>query len=529
MIIVEAGDGEAAQVDYRAIVVLDIDDPDDVQDLLLLIHIRLILVEVILIHHCHHLQLTVEEKKKKMPKEELEEKKRKDALTKDQRTVFVSQLIMRTTEKDLKRFFKKSVNCKVNDVILLKDKRTGRHKGCAYVELGRLEDVPKAIAVGGKPPDFQRFPILVKASEAEKNYVAASIHQTANAANGGSLSGAAGTGAVLLGADGKAYESQRAYIGNLDRTVTADHLKVIFSPFGQLVKIHFQKDPATGLSRGFAFLQFREPTAANLAIQTMAGQILVGRPLKTGWANQTSSVPGVELRTSEEFPDDAPTRISNAHLALAQVQGIPVPSTSTVGAATATVATAPGATAAQDAVASVAEAALDAAFGGITAPLPTVAAAAAASAGAAAVIPPPVVPTAVATTAAVMAATAPSAIAPTTTAVPGIEDNDPKKITGEPSVNLLVHNMFNKDEETEQGWEEEIRLDFEEECAKYGKISSVTIMSKEPGGKIYATFETIDGAKTCASTLAGRWFDKRQLRVEYVRDEDLPSTVKKSS
>jgi len=89
--------------------------------------------------------------------------------------------------------------------------------------------------------------------------------------------------------------------------------------------------------------------------------------------------------------------------------------------------------------------------------------------------------------------------------------------------------MFNKDEETEEGWEEEIRLDFEEECTKYGKITSVTIMSKEPGGKIYATFETIDGAKTCASTLAGRWFDKRQLRVEYVKDEDLPpSTAKKS-
>ncbi len=82
--------------------------------------------------------------------------------------------------------------------------------------------------------------------------------------------------------------------------------------------------------------------------------------------------------------------------------------------------------------------------------------------------------------------------------------------------------MFDKDQETEEGWEEEIRLDFEEECSKYGKITKVVVMSQEPGGKIYASFETIDGAKTCASTLAGRWFDKRQLRVEFVQEDAVP-------
>eukprot|EP00521_Asterionellopsis_glacialis_P009664 CAMPEP_0195287344 /NCGR_PEP_ID=MMETSP0707-20130614/4443_1 /TAXON_ID=33640 /ORGANISM="Asterionellopsis glacialis, Strain CCMP134" /LENGTH=823 /DNA_ID=CAMNT_0040347091 /DNA_START=120 /DNA_END=2591 /DNA_ORIENTATION=+ len=463
--------------------------------------------------------------KTKMSKEQLEEKQKNDALTKDQRTVFVSQLIMRTTEKDLKRYFKKSVKCKINDVILLKDRRTGRHKGCAYVELRRLEDVPLAIAVCGKPPDFQRFPILVKASEAEKNYGATSSQQNAmnfagnSAANSSIVAGLTGSN---VGEDGKVYESQRAYIGNLDRSVTVDHLRVVFSPFGQLDKIHFQKDLSTGLSRGFAFLQFRDPASANLAIQTMAGQTLVGRPIKTGWANQSSSVPGVVLRTSDEFPDDAPARITNAHLALAQVQGVQVPASS-IGAVT--TATTPAGATPQDAVASVAEAALDAAFGAITAPIPTVAAAAA---------PVGVPPPAVSAPAAPVVASAPVAVAPSissaSAATPGIAQNDPKKVSGEPSRNLLVHNMFNKDEETEVGWEEEIRLDFEEECTKYGKITSVTIMSKEPGGKIYATFETIDGAKTCASTLAGRWFDKRQLRVEYVKDEDLPpSTAKKSS
>ena len=115
--------------------------------------------------------------------------------------------------------------------------------------------------------------------------------------------------------------------------------------------------------------------------------------------------------------------------------------------------------------------------------------------------------------------TAPAAAATLAAAV------DAKRVGGEenPTRCLLVHNMFDKDEETDVGWEQDILLDFKEECSQYGKIEDVVVMSKEPGGKIYATFETIDGAKTCASSLAGRWFDKRQLRVEFVAQEAIPT------
>jgi RNA-binding protein 39 len=108
--------------------------------------------------------------------------------------------------------------------------------------------------------------------------------------------------------------------------------------------------------------------------------------------------------------------------------------------------------------------------------------------------------------------------------VPPSNANDAKVIgrMDQPSNHILVHNMFDKDEETEQGWEEDIKLDFEEECAQYGKISSVVVMSKEVGGKIYASFEAVDGAMNCAKNLAGRWFDKRQLRVEFV--DSIPSS-----
>ena len=50
-------------------------------------------------------------------------------------------------------------------------------------------------------------------------------------------------------------------------------------------------------------------------------------------------------------------------------------------------------------------------------------------------------------------------------------------------------------------------------------------MSKEVGGKIYASFETVEGAKACAENLAGRWFDKRQLKVEFVSDSFFADIV----
>mmetsp|Transcript_4908 Transcript_4908/g.9133 ORF Transcript_4908/g.9133 Transcript_4908/m.9133 type:complete len:197 (-) Transcript_4908:50-640(-) len=91
-----------------------------------------------------------------------------------------------------------------------------------------------------------------------------------------------------------------------------------------------------------------------------------------------------------------------------------------------------------------------------------------------------------------------------------------------PSPHILVQNMFDKDEEDSPGWENDIKLDFEEECAQYGTITNVMVMSKDPGGKIYASFNSVDGAMSCAKNLAGRWFDKRQLRVEFV--DSIPSS-----
>jgi RNA-binding protein 39 len=407
--------------------------------------------------------------------------------TKDQRTVFITQLVQRTNERDLRKFLKQS-KFRVNDVILLRDRRTGRHKGCAYVELRDMDDVAKVCALSGQAPSFQRFPILIKASEAEKNYVAA-------AAATKSVSTAATPAQPhlppLLNDQGKPIQAQKVYVGGLSQTVTHEHLHALFGPFGVLEKVVLQIDPTTAVSKGFAFLSFRDPKDANLAIQSMSGQSLAGRPMKTGWASQVVAVPGVEIVTSDAFPDDAAARTQQAYQVLAQLTQTAVTGQPIVLPLSqpATPSTQPIVVAAYR-VPSVAEAraslqGVNTVVGSVVASQPVVVAAAAATAA--------------------------------------LNNNDDaSKVRGVPTRSLLIHNMFDKDQETEEGWENDIKEEFEEECVKFGQIEKVVVMSKEAGGKIFASFSCVDAAQSCAQSLAGRWFDKRQLRVEFVSDESVP-------
>jgi RNA-binding protein 23/39 len=362
---------------------------------------------------------------------------------------------MKANESDLRRFFK-SMNIKTRDVILLRDKRTGKHKGFAYVELKHMHDVNRALQASEKVPDFQRFPILIKASEAEKNKVNPTSSQVV----------APKKLPPLLDDDGNVVVAQKVYVGNLEVSqVTAQHIQTLFSPFGTLEEVQLQ----TG--KGFAFLQFRDPKEAALAIQSMSGQKLAGRAMKTGWATSNP-----HALTATDFPPDATARIQNAYAALASLT---MGSTSATGVAAA--AAVPG---------TVAEARMSLAVASV----PTI------------VAPPAMMP--------VLPVAATAAI---------------KKETfianaNNPTNSLIIYNMFDKDQETEPGWPKDIELEFIEECTKYGPIGRCVVAYREVGGKIYATFHS--GAQSCASSLAGRWFDKRQLRVEFVESSVVDSKAK---
>ena len=62
--------------------------------------------------------------------------------------------IISFVEVDLRNFF--SQLGKVNNIIMIRDKHTGKHKGIGYVEMADLEDVPNCLLFNNVVPEFQK-------------------------------------------------------------------------------------------------------------------------------------------------------------------------------------------------------------------------------------------------------------------------------------------------------------------------------------------------------------------------------------
>lgn len=93
-----------------------------------------------------------------------------DGSTKNERTILISQLVLRADKKDIHRYFRKKLGLEVNDVNLPRDEAAGgRHKGYATVELARVSDMLRSLDASNKVPDFQSFPISIKALEGDMN------------------------------------------------------------------------------------------------------------------------------------------------------------------------------------------------------------------------------------------------------------------------------------------------------------------------------------------------------------------------
>lgn len=194
-------------------------------------------------------------------------------LTKDQRTVFVSQLVMKATERQVRSFFEKLG--RVKDVIMIRDKYTNRHKGFAYVEMADLETVPMCLMLNGTLPDFQKFPILVKASEAEKNFLA---KQEASVAE---------LEAAEASAERAPVKPRRTLVlKNLHPQITPDDLKTVLGPFGKVEDVEM-----ASREEGKALVTFANPDDA-LKASTRVGAINLGaddKPIMVEFAEEASA------------------------------------------------------------------------------------------------------------------------------------------------------------------------------------------------------------------------------------------------
>ncbi|KAI9753443.1 MAG: hypothetical protein M4579_005163 [Chaenotheca gracillima] len=179
----------------------------------------------------------------------------------DRRTVFVQQLAARLRSKELIAFFEKVGP--VKEAQIVKDRVSGRSKGVGYVEFKQEDSVPLAIQLTGQK--LLGIPIIAQLTEAEKNRQAR-------------------TGEGNTHSNPNQIPFHRLYVGNIHFSITESDLQNVFEPFGELEFVQLQKEEQ-GRSRGYGFVQFRDPNQAREALEKMNGFDLAGRPIRVGLGN----------------------------------------------------------------------------------------------------------------------------------------------------------------------------------------------------------------------------------------------------
>jgi RNA recognition motif-containing protein len=78
--------------------------------------------------------------------------------------------------------------------------------------------------------------------------------------------------------------SKKIYIGNLPFSSTEDELRAAFQRHGNVTSVNVVTDRESGRSRGFAFVEMDDATAADDAIRALDGSEFGGRSIRVNEA-----------------------------------------------------------------------------------------------------------------------------------------------------------------------------------------------------------------------------------------------------
>ena len=208
------------------------------------------------------------------------------------RTILMYSFPSEVNEKKIFNFFASFDILPIIDIKLLRDSRTGRSKNCCYVEFDTKDRARQAINLNGQLLCGQ--PCQIVPSQAEKNRQALAHKlkkEKDNENNPGLMNNI-----VKYSKSNEQIDINDApmkiYVGGLTENlsnITEDDLCNIFG-FGEIDSIELHKDPITGRSKGYAFIQFHRGSKAKEAIQAMNGFVYQGKALKVGEANENNTV-----------------------------------------------------------------------------------------------------------------------------------------------------------------------------------------------------------------------------------------------
>ncbi|RDD42375.1 Poly(U)-binding-splicing factor PUF60 [Trichoplax sp. H2] len=105
----------------------------------------------------------------------------------------------------------------------------------------------------------------------------------------------------------------RIYVGSISFDLREDHIKQTFSPFGPIKNINLSWDTVTMKHKGFAFIEFETPEAAQLALEQMNGQLMGGRNIKVGRPTQMPQAGPLIQQIEEEAKNYARIYVASVH------------------------------------------------------------------------------------------------------------------------------------------------------------------------------------------------------------------------
>lgn len=75
------------------------------------------------------------------------------------------------------------------------------------------------------------------------------------------------------------------YVGNVAYKATEEDLRTLFEQYGEVSSVKIIRNPKTGRSKGFAFVEMPDDASASEAIKKINGTEFLGRSLKVDKAN----------------------------------------------------------------------------------------------------------------------------------------------------------------------------------------------------------------------------------------------------
>jgi RNA-binding protein 39 len=85
------------------------------------------------------------------------------------------------------------------------------------------------------------------------------------------------------------------------------------------------------------------------------------------------------------------------------------------------------------------------------------------------------------------------------------------------SKTLVLKNMFNPAEESEQNWVQELETDVKEECSNFGQVLHIAV-DENSLGDIYLKFDSTESAQKAVGGLNGRWFGGKQIEAKHISE-----------